>query len=117
MTKTAPLVGRDPSPVYKPRRSSRTLARALPVPLRTAEVSSLSAHESPFETSYPAAAMRARAVTPASNQVAPLFATHFVQVAKWISASAWKFGPRARIREAALGRGCVLSATSGGIET
>jgi hypothetical protein len=36
---------------------------------------------------------------------------------KWISASAWKLGPSARIRHAWSGRGLVLSETSGGIET
>jgi hypothetical protein len=56
-------------------------------------------------------------VTPAVCQLEPVLATHLVQVAKWISAIAWKFGPSARIRGAALGRGSVLSETSGGTET
>ena len=60
--------------------------------------------------------MRWRAVTPAVYQLEPVLATHLVQVAKWISAIAWKFGPSARMREAAFGRGCVLSETSGGTE-
>jgi hypothetical protein len=93
------------------------LARALPVPRRTAVVISLKTHVSPFETSKPAAAIRSRAVSPAACQLEPVLSTHLVHVAKWISAIAWKFGPSARIRQAWLGRGSVLSETSGGIET
>jgi len=61
--------------------------------------------------------MRCRAVTPAVYQELPVLATHLVHVAKWISARAWKLGPSARILEAWSRRGCVLSATTGGIET
>src|SRR5919106_805803 len=60
----------------------------------------------------PASYIRWRAVTPAACQLEPVLATHFVHVAKWISASAWKFVPSARTRDAAFGRGFVLSATS-----
>jgi hypothetical protein len=61
--------------------------------------------------------MRSRAVVPATNQLEPVLATHFVHVAKWISAMAWKLGPRALMRQAWSRRGCVLSETIGGIET
>jgi hypothetical protein len=51
-TKTTPFVG-GPSPAasYSPRTSSRTFARALPSPRRTAEENSLTAHVSPAATS------------------------------------------------------------------
>ena len=66
--------------------------------------------------SYPAAAIRRRASTPASNHVRPVARTQFCQVAQWISAIAWKRGPSARMRHAWFGRGIVLSETSGGTE-
>ena len=91
--------------------------RALPSPRRTAEVSSFSAHVSPRATSYPAAAIRSRAVTPAACHEFPVLCTQRVHVAKWISAMAWKFGPSARMRHAWSRRKVVLSATSGGTET
>ena len=59
---------------------------------------------SPFATSYPAAAMRSRAVVPAVYQLEPVLETQLFQVVKWISAIAWKFAPRARMRQAASGR-------------
>src|SRR5690348_5491151 len=92
------------------------LARAAPVPRLTAELSSFTAQVSPFETSKPASAIRLRAATPASNHVEPFPATHFVQAPKWISASAWKFGPSARISCACPERISVLSELSGGTE-
>jgi hypothetical protein len=55
-------------------------------------------------------------VTPAICHEFPVDATQRVQVVKWTSASAWKFGPSARMREAWSRRNCVLSATSGGTE-
>jgi hypothetical protein len=45
-----------------------------------------------------------------------LFVTHVVQPPTLISASAWKFGPSARIRQAWSVRRAVWSAASGGIE-
>ena len=45
-----------------------------------------------------------------------MLATHFCHALKWISARAWMFGPRARIRCAWSGRNLVLSATTGGTE-
>jgi hypothetical protein len=92
------------------------LARAFPVPRRTAVESSLTTQVSPLVTSYPAAAMRSRAVTPAVYQLEPVLATQFDHDVKWISASAWKFGPSARILAAASGRTWVLFPTIGGIE-
>ena len=82
----------------------------------TADVTSFSTQVSPFEKSYPATAMRSRAVTPAVYQLEPVLATHFVHAAKLNSAMAWKLGPSARMSAAAFGRGFVLSATSGGTE-
>ena len=93
------------------------MARALPSPRRTAEVSSFSIQLSPRVTSYPASAMRWRAVTPAVYQDDPVLATQRLHVAKWISAMVWKFGPSARMRDAWSRRNVVLSATSGGTET
>ena len=92
-------------------------ARAAPVPCRTADESSFSAQVSPAATSYPAAAIRRRASTPAAYQSPPFEATHDVQPVTLISSSAWNRGPSARIRQAWSERGCVLSATSGGTET
>src|SRR5437867_684321 len=112
----APRVGWVPSPSYRPRRSSRMFARAFPVPRRTAVESSFTTQVSPLVTSYPAAAMRSRAVTPAVYQLDPVLATQFDQAVNWISASAWKFEPSARIRHAASGRSCVLLPTIGGTE-
>ena len=91
-------------------------ARALPVPWRTADESSFSAHVSPAATSYPAVAMRRRAATPAAYHEPPLAATQSVQPVTLISARAWNAGPSARIRQASSARSCDLSATSGGTE-
>ena len=46
-----------------------------------------------------------------------MLATHLLQADQWISASAWKFAPSARMRAASPGRSFVLSETTGGIET
>ena len=91
-------------------------ARAFPVPRRTPVLKPLTAHRSANATSKPAAAMRWRALTPAACQLFPVFATQRFHVAKWISAMAWKRGPRARMRHAWSGRASVLSLASGGIE-
>src|SRR5215471_14866800 len=91
-------------------------ARAAPLPWRTADESSFSAHVSPAATSYPAAAIRRRASTPAAYQSPPFAFTHAVQPVTLISASAWNDGPSARIRHASSARGCDLSAVSGGTE-
>jgi hypothetical protein len=56
-------------------------------------------------------------VTPAVCHELPVDPTQRFQVAKWISASAWKLGPSARIRHAWSRRNVVLSATIGGTET
>ena len=45
-----------------------------------------------------------------------VLATYLLQAANWISASAWKFVPSARICVAWFGRRLVLSATNGGTE-
>ena len=60
--------------------------------------------------------MRSRAVVPATYQLEPVLDTQLFQVVKWISAIAWKFAPRARMRHAASGRSCVLLPTIGGTE-
>ena len=88
-------------------------ARALPVPCRTAEESSFSAHVSPAATSYPAAAIRRRASRPASRHELPVEATQPVQPVTLISASAWNAGPSDRMRHASSARGWVLSPTGG----
>ena len=117
MTNTTPRVG-GPSPAASksPRRNSRRFARWFPSFRRIADVTSLSAQVSPRVTSNPAAAILRRASTPAWYQVAPLLATHFCQVVRWISAIAWNAGPSARIRSACPGRCRVLSPTTGGTE-
>ena len=115
--KTTPRAVRVPSPSYSPRTSSRAFARASPAPLRTVEGNSFTAHVSPAAMSKPACAMRRRTSTPAACQVVPFSATQRLHVVQWISASAWKFGPSARIRSAWPGLRFVLSPTIGGIET
>ena len=49
-------------------------------------------------TSKPASAMRWRASRRPRTTTRPVLATQRLQVVKWISASAWKFGPSARMR-------------------
>ena len=100
----------------RPRTRSRAFCRSLPEPTRTDDGNSFTAHVSPAETSKPAAAIRRRASTPASNQVELFWATHLCQPAQLISASAWKFGPSARILAASPFRSVVLLAASGGTE-
>src|SRR5262249_34943607 len=90
-----------------------------PFPVRTADESSFTAHESPAPTSNPpdTAAIRFRASTPAPYQVRPGLLgspTQLCQAVTFISASAWKFGPSARIDAADMGRIWVLSAARGG---
>src|SRR4051812_40593764 len=95
--RTAPLTGGAlPSPSYRPRTSSRMFARASPSPRRTADESSLTDQLSPLATSNPEAAIRLRASTPAAYQLPPFDATQLLHPFMLISASTWKFGPRAR---------------------
>jgi hypothetical protein len=92
--------------------------RAFPAPVRTAELNSFTAQMSPAFTSKPAATIRCRASTPASNHVrAGSAATHACQPVTLISAIACICGPSARIAVAWLLRRTVLSAASGGTET
>src|SRR4051812_42113170 len=79
ITYTPPLTSGPASPVYSPCTRSRRLRRALPVPVRTADEDSLTIHVSPAATSKPCATIRRRASTPASYQLAPVFATHELQ--------------------------------------
>ena len=91
--------------------------RLVPVPTRTADENSFTAHESPALTSKPAAVMRWRASTPAWYQELPVLVTQPCHALTFTSASAWKFEPSARICPATPLRICVLSAASGGTET
>src|SRR5204863_8007907 len=80
ITYTAPFTkGPSPPASYSPRTRSRRFFRALPVPVRTAEEDSFTAQVSPAATSNPCAAMRRRASTPASYQLAPVVETHELQ--------------------------------------
>jgi len=73
--KTAPLI---PS-FARPCRKSSAFRRAEPVFLRTADESSFSVQLSPAAVSNPAAAIRWRAASPASNQEPPPAATQALQ--------------------------------------
>src|SRR5690348_10623327 len=80
MTYTTPLTaGPSPPASYSPRTRSRRFLRAFPVFSRTADDASLTAHVSPAVTSKPCAAIRRRASTPASYQLAPVVDTHELQ--------------------------------------
>src|SRR5438045_2726226 len=79
ITYTPPLTSGPASPAYSPCTRSRRFRRALPVPARTAEEDSLTIHVSPAPTSKPCAAIRRRASTPASYQLAPVDPTHELQ--------------------------------------
>ncbi len=81
------------------------------------EGNSFTAHVSPAAMSKPACAIRRRISTPAACQVVALSVTHLLQVVQWNSASAWKFGPSARMRAASPGLRFVLLPTIGGMET
>src|SRR5262245_42200457 len=89
----------------------------LPLPTRTADENSFTAHESPAPTSNPAAAIRRRASTPASYQEPPVLVTQPSQAPTFTSASAWKLPPRARSGPATPLRIWVLSAASDGTDT
>ena len=91
--------------------------RLVPLPTRTAEENSFTAHVSPRATSNPAALIRRRASTPAWYQELPVLATQPCHALTFTSASAWKLEPSARIGPATPLRICVLSAASGGTET
>ena len=72
---------------------------------------------SPAPTSKPAASIRRRASTPASNQVPFPAATQFAHPIVLISAIACICGPSALIFAASPVRSRVLSAASGGTDT
>src|SRR5262245_1470353 len=116
MIQTTPFAGGPPSPVNRPRTSSRAFWRSA-LGTRTEEGNSLTAHVSPLETSKPAVAIRRRASTPASNQVELFCVTQAFQPVQLISASAWTFVPSARILAASPLRSVVLLAARGGTET
>src|SRR3954451_7708264 len=80
ITYTAPFTaGPAPPASWSPRTRSRRFFRALSVPWRTADDDSLTAQMSPAVTSNPCAAMRRRASTPASYQLAPVVLTQELQ--------------------------------------